>query len=395
MSRPTARCSRRAPCSMAASQGKTKVYSVDHLHGMEPLFSDIYAAAKAQGIPAETVISEYAPGQYELTLNYRKDVMRAADDLVMLKRLVRAQARRHGVAACFMAKPIGRCRLGHAFPCLAAGQGRPKRLCGSRWRELVAAVAAGAWWPDPDDGGIDAGVCAARQFLAALRIAILLRRWRRPRGVDGRAGAGRGSQRRRRPAPSSTGRRRRRQSMSSPPTVLAAIIKGLDEGLDPGPENHGKGYEAAISAASDACQLARRDEPPRRRTVPERRARRGSCIGPSWRSNSARCLRVARAGQRTGLPPLFARGVSQMATGSTDQDRPRWLTFVPVAEPGTKRSPTHAVQAMLPASIRPWHPHPPRAKRVEPSAKARHSTFSEPSDPWACRRPVRGCRRRH
>ncbi|TIV88205.1 MAG: glutamine synthetase, partial [Mesorhizobium sp.] len=62
--------------------------------------------AKAQGIPAETVISEYAPGQYELTLNYRKDVMRAADDLVMLKRLVRAQARRHGVTACFMAKPI-------------------------------------------------------------------------------------------------------------------------------------------------------------------------------------------------------------------------------------------------------------------------------------------------
>ena len=27
--------------------GKTEVYSVDHLHGMEPLFSDIYAAAKA------------------------------------------------------------------------------------------------------------------------------------------------------------------------------------------------------------------------------------------------------------------------------------------------------------------------------------------------------------
>ncbi|TIU82816.1 MAG: glutamine synthetase, partial [Mesorhizobium sp.] len=60
---------------------KTEVYSVDHLHGMEPLFSDIYAAAKVQGIPAETVISEYAPGQYELTLNYRNDVIRAADDL--------------------------------------------------------------------------------------------------------------------------------------------------------------------------------------------------------------------------------------------------------------------------------------------------------------------------
>src|SRR5690606_16436431 len=86
--------------------GKTEVYSVDHLHGMEPLFSDIYAAAKLQDIPVETVISEYAPGQYELTLHYRKGILRAADDLVMLKRLVRMQARRHGVTACFMAKPI-------------------------------------------------------------------------------------------------------------------------------------------------------------------------------------------------------------------------------------------------------------------------------------------------
>ena len=84
---------------------KTEVYSVDHLHGMLPLFSDIYAGAKLAGITAETLISEYAPGQYELTLNYRTDVMQAADDLMRLKRIVRAQARSYGVTACFMAKP--------------------------------------------------------------------------------------------------------------------------------------------------------------------------------------------------------------------------------------------------------------------------------------------------
>ncbi|MBE7185624.1 MAG: glutamine synthetase [Methylobacterium mesophilicum] len=88
------------------ASGKTEVYSVDHLHGMEPLVSDIYRAAERQGLPVETLISEFAPGQYELTLRYRRDVLRAADDLVMLKRLVRAQARRHGIAACFMAKPV-------------------------------------------------------------------------------------------------------------------------------------------------------------------------------------------------------------------------------------------------------------------------------------------------
>ena len=59
---------------------KTDVYSVDQLHGMLPLFNDVYAGAKLAGIKAETLISEFAPGQYELTLHYRTDVMRAADD---------------------------------------------------------------------------------------------------------------------------------------------------------------------------------------------------------------------------------------------------------------------------------------------------------------------------
>ena len=111
--------------------GKTEVYSVDHLHGMEPLFSDIYAAASAQGIPAETVISEYAPGQYELTLNYRKDLMQAADDLILLKRLVRAAGappRRD----CLLHGQADRaiCRLRHASPCLAAG--RRRQQCAAR-----------------------------------------------------------------------------------------------------------------------------------------------------------------------------------------------------------------------------------------------------------------------
>lgn len=85
--------------------GKTDVYSVDQLHGMLPLFNDIYAGAKAAGIKAETLISEFAPGQYELTLHYRDNVLQAADDVVRLKRLVRMHARLHGRTACFMAKP--------------------------------------------------------------------------------------------------------------------------------------------------------------------------------------------------------------------------------------------------------------------------------------------------
>ena len=88
------------------SHRKTDVYSVDNLHGMLPLLNDIYEATAIAGIEAETVISEYAPGQYELTLKHQKNLLKAADDIVRLKRIIRSQARAHGVTACFMAKPM-------------------------------------------------------------------------------------------------------------------------------------------------------------------------------------------------------------------------------------------------------------------------------------------------
>lgn len=97
------------PAAMALDgrrHAQVQVYGLDDLDGMQPFFGPVYQAAKAQGLPLETLISEYAPGQYELTLHYRRDLLRAADDLVMLKRLVRSMARRQGMVACFMAKPF-------------------------------------------------------------------------------------------------------------------------------------------------------------------------------------------------------------------------------------------------------------------------------------------------
>ena len=88
------------------SHRKTDVYSVDNLHGMLPLINDIYDAANALGIEAETIISEYAPGQYELTLKHQNDLLKAADDIIRLKRIIRSQSRAHGITACFMAKPM-------------------------------------------------------------------------------------------------------------------------------------------------------------------------------------------------------------------------------------------------------------------------------------------------
>lgn len=231
--------------------GKTEVYSVDHLHGMEPLFSDIYAAARVQGIPAETVISEYAPGQYELTLHYRKDVMQAADDLVMLKRLVRAAARRHGVTACFMAKPIEK----------YAGSGMHFHvsLQDDSGANIFSEAEEGLWSPKllHSIGGL-----AETMAESMLVFAPHANSWRRfvsqsyapiapTWGVNNRSVALRV------PAGDAKNRRieHRPAGVDANPylvaaTVLAGIAKGLDEKLDPGPETTGNGYEAGTSASA-------------------------------------------------------------------------------------------------------------------------------------------------
>ena len=227
---------------------KTEVYSVDHLHGMEPLFSDIYAAARAQDIPAETVISEYAPGQYELTLHYRKDILQAADDLVMLKRIVRAQARRHGVTACFMAKPIEK----------YAGSGMHLHvsLQDDAGNNVFAEEKPGTWSPKLLHalGGL-AGTMAESMLVFAPHANS----WRRfvsqsyapvapTWGVNNRSVALRV------PAGDAKNRRieHRPSGVDANPylvatSVLAAIAKGLAEQLDAGPETTGNGYEQGVA----------------------------------------------------------------------------------------------------------------------------------------------------
>jgi glutamine synthetase len=63
-------------------------------------------AADLQGIPADAAVSEAAPGQFELNLHHRRDPLLAADDAVLLRRLVAGVARKHELKASFMAKPF-------------------------------------------------------------------------------------------------------------------------------------------------------------------------------------------------------------------------------------------------------------------------------------------------
>jgi len=82
-----------------------QAYLLTDLDDQAPFLADVYAACEAQGLPAQTLISEYAPGQLEIVLHHRADALRAVDEAVMYKRLVRGVAARHGVDATFMAKP--------------------------------------------------------------------------------------------------------------------------------------------------------------------------------------------------------------------------------------------------------------------------------------------------
>lgn len=96
------------PPERASGHGRrSQLYGLEELDTMGGLFADIDRACEAQGLPADTVIAEQSEGQYEINLEHVADPLLAADQAVLLKRTIKAVARRHGLIASFMAKPFG------------------------------------------------------------------------------------------------------------------------------------------------------------------------------------------------------------------------------------------------------------------------------------------------
>ncbi|MGB5492110.1 MAG: glutamine synthetase family protein [Woeseiaceae bacterium] len=87
-------------------QPGAQVYHPDDLWEIEHFLDDVYDYCKAQNIPAESAIAEYSQGQFEINLRHIDDPVLACDHAVLLKRAVKAAARKHGFVACFMAKPF-------------------------------------------------------------------------------------------------------------------------------------------------------------------------------------------------------------------------------------------------------------------------------------------------
>ena len=84
----------------------TQVYYIQDLDDYRGFTDEVSAACQAQGIPADTAVAEYAPGQFEINLRHRADALQACDDALMLKRAIKAIAAKRGLMASFMAKPF-------------------------------------------------------------------------------------------------------------------------------------------------------------------------------------------------------------------------------------------------------------------------------------------------
>jgi glutamine synthetase len=80
--------------------------SMEDVEDADPFLADLFATCKAQNIPAGATLKEFSPGQFEINLHHVANAELAADHGVLLKRAVKAVARKRGFAASFMAKPF-------------------------------------------------------------------------------------------------------------------------------------------------------------------------------------------------------------------------------------------------------------------------------------------------
>ena len=183
---------------------------------------------EVQGLPAKTLISEYAPGQMEIVLRHRADVLKACDEAIMLKRLIKNVAEKHGLAATFMAKPYSAWTGSgmHIHVSLADEHGQqPVRGGGARAEQAADACDRR---PQGGDGGVDADLRAQRQFLPPLPAQFLcaglgLVGHQQPHREPAHSGG---------PAPKACHIEHRPSGADANPyLVMAAIIAGMHDGI--------------------------------------------------------------------------------------------------------------------------------------------------------------------
>ena len=78
----------------------------DDLFDCDAFLNDVRIASELQGVPVTTIHSEFSPGQWEINTHHQQDAMLAGTHALLLRRIVKGVARKHGFGATFMAKPF-------------------------------------------------------------------------------------------------------------------------------------------------------------------------------------------------------------------------------------------------------------------------------------------------
>jgi glutamine synthetase len=82
-----------------------QILDLDVMQAFDPVIDAVTDAAAALGIETGATLCEFGPGQFEINLGHA-EAARACDEMVALRRTIRAVARRKGLDATFMAKPF-------------------------------------------------------------------------------------------------------------------------------------------------------------------------------------------------------------------------------------------------------------------------------------------------
>ncbi len=218
-------------------------YLLQDTDDFAPFFDDMYAACKVQGLPAQGLISEYAPGQMEVVLKHRPDALRACDEAIMFKRLIRCVADHHGLLASFMAKPYSEFTgCGMHVHCSMAGPDGANAFAAPTAAESPLMLNAIAGLKETMAGGMAFFAPNANSYRRFRRssYAPVAPTW----GVNNRTVSIR--------VPAGSGatmhlEHRAAGADANPYLALAAVLAGMHHGmaqkLDPGPAIKGNGYE--------------------------------------------------------------------------------------------------------------------------------------------------------
>lgn len=82
-----------------------EILSLREIDQFAAFFDDVERGARDMGLPDQVVTSEAALGQFEVTLGHGP-ALRAADDTLLMRELIKGVAFQHGMTATFLPKPF-------------------------------------------------------------------------------------------------------------------------------------------------------------------------------------------------------------------------------------------------------------------------------------------------